>query len=217
MGLSCAFPIGSSTICGTHPFFRPTASIYQGQSLGEEVQSLLRKGVVELASLPSLGFYSRIFVVMKASGPWRPVIDLSTLNLRVLKTPFKMETLQSVLLSVRTGDWMVSLDLKDACLQVPIHPDSRKYLRFVALNQVYQFKALCFRLSPAPQVFTRVMAPVSTLLHRLGIRIRRYLEDWLIQAPSRLLVLQALDTMLQLCQELGIVVNWDKSNLIPSQ
>ena len=108
-------------------------------------------------------------MVMKASGSWRPVIDLSTLNLRVRKTPFKMETLQSVLLSVRSGDWMVSIDLKDAYLQIPIHPDSRKYLRFVALSQVFQFKALCFGLSTAPQVFTRVMAPVSAFLHRLGI------------------------------------------------
>ena len=141
--------------------------------------------------------------------PFSPHCLALCLNIIIhsFKTPFKMETLQSVLLSVRSGDWMVSLDLKDAYLQVPIHPDSCKYLRFVALNQVYQFKALCFGLSTAPQVFTRVMAPVSTFLHHLGIRIRRYLDDWLIQAPSRLLVLQALDTVLQLCQELGIVVN----------
>ena len=93
---------------------------------------------------------------------------------------------------------MVSLDLKDAYLQVPIHPDSRKSLRFVAFDRVHQFTALCFGLSTAPQVFTRVMAPVSTFLHRAGIRIRRYLDDWLIQAPSRALVFQALDTVLQL-------------------
>ena len=42
----------------------------------------------------------------------------------------------------------------------PIHLDSCKHLRFVALNQVFQFKALCFGLSTAPQVFTWVMAPV---------------------------------------------------------
>ena len=29
------------------------------------------------------------------------------------------------------------------------------------------------------------MAPVSTILHRLGFRMCRYLNDWLIQAPSR--------------------------------
>ena len=84
---------------------------------------------------------------------------------------------------------MVSLDLKDAYLQVPIHPDSCKSVRFVAFERVYQFSALCFDFSTAPQVFTRIMAPVSTFLHRAGIRVRRYLDDWLIQAPSRSLVI----------------------------
>ena len=199
------------------PFPSYSPSSIRGKALEKEVQSLVEKGAVELAPLPSPGFYSRIFVVMKASGSWRPVIDLSTLNLRVRKTPFKMETLQSVLRSVRSGDWMVSIDLKDEYLQIPIHPDCRKYLSFVALNQVFQFKALCFSLSTAPQVFTRVMALVSAFLHRLGIRMCRYLGDWLLQASSRPLVLQAMDTVIHLCQALGIVINWEKSNLIPSQ
>ena len=61
------------------------------------------------------------------------------------------------------------------------------------------------------------MAPVSAFLHRLGIRLCRSLDDWLILASSRPLVLQALDTVLRLCKELGIVVNWEKSNLLPAQ
>ena len=137
----------------------------------------MEKGAVKLAPLPSLGFYSCLFVVMRASGSWRPVIDLSTLNRRVLKSLFKMETLQSVLLLVRQGDWMVSLDLRDAYLQVPAHPDSREFLRFMAFGRIFQIKALCFGLSTAPQVFTRVMAPVSAFLHQSGVQIRRYLDD----------------------------------------
>ena len=155
-------------------------------------------------------------MVLKASGAWRPVIDLSLLNLRVQQTSFKMETLQSVLLSVRAGDWMVSLDLKDAYLHVPMHPESRKFLRFMVGGKVYQFKVLCFGLSTAPQVFTRVMAPVSAILHWTGVHLRCYLDDWLIQASSREQVL-ALETVLQLCGTLGIVVNWEKSQLIPTQ
>ena len=111
---------------------------------------------------------------------------------------------------------MVSIDLKDAYLQIPIHPGSRKYLRFMAFGKVYQFKVLCFGLSTAPQVFTRVMAPVSAILHSLGIRLRRYLDDWLIQASSREQVLLALRTVLCLCNSLGIV-NWEKSRLVPNQ
>ena len=217
VGVQSSLSLRASTVFGTHPFSVLQPQFHQGDSLGEEGSIIVREGSSRAGSFTSPGFYSRIFVVMKASGSWRPVIDLSTLNLRVCKTPFKMETLQSVLLSVRSGDWMVSIDLKDAYLQIPIHPDSRKYLRFVALNQVFQFKALCFGLSTAPQVFTRVMAPVSALLHRQGIRMCRYLDDWLLLASSRPLVLQALETVLQLCQELGIVINWEKSSLTPAQ
>ena len=100
-------PLSSEPI----PFPAYTPSSIWGKALEQEVLSLVEKGAVELAPRPSPGFYCRLFVVMKASESWRPMIDFSTLNLHVLKSPFKMETLQSVLFSVRSEDWMVSLDL----------------------------------------------------------------------------------------------------------
>ena len=135
------------------------------------------------------------------------IIDLSTLNLNVDRTPFQMETSQTVLRSVRRNDWVVSIDLKDAYLQIPIHPASLRYLRFTAGGRTWQFRVLCFGLSTAPQVFTRVMAPVSGFLHQLGVRMLRYLDDWLILASSREEACWARDQVLSLCQELGIVVN----------
>ena len=60
------------------------------------------------------------------------IIDLSTLNLNVDRTPFRMETSQTVLCSVRRNDWMITIDLKDAYLQIPTHPESRRHLRFIA-------------------------------------------------------------------------------------
>ena len=112
---------------------------------------------------------------------------------------------------------MASLDLKGACLQVPFYPESRKFLRFVAFNRVCQFRSLCFSLSTAPQMFTRVMAPVSSILHGLGIRLRRYLDDWPIQTLSWEDILRSLETVLSLCLELDIVVNPAKSNFVPAQ
>ena len=197
------------------PSYSPSS--IKGAALEEVTLGLIAKGAVEHVPLPSPGFYSRLFVVWKTSGSWRPVIDLSHLNRFVDVSHFQMETIQSVLLSVRQGDWMASIDLKEAYLQVPVHPASRHFLRFVFRGQVYQFKALCFGLSTAPQVFTRVMAPVSAILHSLGIRMRRYLDDWLVQSSSRESLLTDLQTVLGLCHELGIVINPLKSNLVPSQ
>ena len=119
------------------PYPECSPNSIRGKALEREVRSLLEKGAIELAPLPSPGYYSQLFVVMKASGSWRPVIDILLPNLKIQKTSFKMETFQSVLLSVRAGDWMVTLDLKDAYLQVPMYPDSRKFLRFVACGKVY--------------------------------------------------------------------------------
>ena len=187
------------------PLYAPTS--IKGAALEEVTLALIAKGAVELAPLPSPGFYSHLFVVWKTSGSWRPVIDLSLLNHFVDVSHFRMETIQSVLLSVRQGDWMASIDLREAYLQVPVHPESRRFLRFVAHGRAYQFTALCFGLSTAPQVFTRVMAPVSAILHSLGIRMRRYLDDWLVQTSSREDLLWYLGVVLSLCHELGIVVN----------
>ena len=123
-----------------------------------------------------------------------------------------METPQSVLRSIRPGDWMVSLDLQDAYLQVPVHHDSRRYLCFVVEGRTYQFRVLCFGLTTVPQVFTRIMAPVSAILHKYGVRMLRYLDDWLILASSELACLQSRDRLLTVCTELGIQVNLTKSS-----
>ena len=182
----------------------------KGVALQGEISALIEKGAVELAP-PSPGFYSRVFVVVKVPGSWRPIIDLSILNKFVLQSRFKMESNQDILSAIQRDNWMFSIDLKDAYLQVPVHLESRKYLCFVAFSKVFQFKVLCFGLSTAPQVFTRVMAPVSAILHHLGVQILRFL------ASSRVEALQARDLVLNLRHDLGIIINYEKSHLSPSQ
>ena len=212
VGMSHSLPSGSRFIQGTHPFSGVLSQFDQGQRSGGRGPVFAGQGSDRACSASLSGLLQPVVCSDESLGAWRPVIDLSFLNLRIQQTSFKMETLQSVLLSVRPGDWMVSLDL-----QVPMHPESRKFLRFMVGGTVYQFKVLCFGLSTAPQVFTRVMAPVSGILHRMGVWLRRYLDDWLLQASSRELVLLALRIVLRLCRSLGIAVNWEKSQMIPSQ
>ena len=214
-GVSSFLCQGSSTVSGTHPhaFLRP--HVHQGGSSGGGHSCPHFQGSGRTCS----SAFSRLL------QPVCGVEDLGVLASRhrplspqpLASSPFKMETIQSVLLSVRPGDWMVSIDLKEAYLQIPVHPDSLKYLRFVVFGRVYQFRALCFGFASAPQVFTQVMAPVSPILHSMGIHLRRYLDDWLIRSSSREAVLHDLQMVLNLCREFGIVVNPEKSNFVPSQ
>ena len=143
------------------------------------------------------------------------MIDLSHLNGFVRLTPFKMETVASVLLSVREGDFLASIDLMDTYFQIPVHQSSRKLLRFLSEGTVYQFKALCFGLSTAPQVFTSVFAAVSAWAHSQGIRLLQHLDDWLVLASLEAEARRNVQDLLSLCHSLGIVINEGKADLVP--
>ena len=110
------------------PSYSPSSIL--GKALAAEIAALSGKGAIE-STPPTPGYYSRVFVVLKASGSWRPIIDLSCLNRLAVFSKFQMETPQSILRSVQTGDWIVSLDLQDAYLQIPVHQESHRYLQFV--------------------------------------------------------------------------------------
>ncbi|XP_066944575.1 uncharacterized protein [Macrobrachium rosenbergii] len=79
---------------------------------------MLSKGTIEVIEDRSLGFYSRIFLVEKASGGWRSVIDLSPLNRFFRQTRFTMETVRTVLSAIRENDFMQTVNLMDAYFQV---------------------------------------------------------------------------------------------------
>ena len=74
-----------------------------------------------------------------------------------------METPESIRTSLVPGEWVSSIDLSDAYLHIPIHPNSRKYLRFCHRSQVFQFTSLPFGLATAPQVFTMIVKEVKLL------------------------------------------------------
>ena len=147
----------------------------------EQITLMLQKNAMTEVPPDSPGFYSNVFLVRKASGGWRPVIDLKNLNAHIHAPHFRMFTTSSVLSSVEKGDYAFKIDLQDACFHVPIHPSSRKYLRFAFENRVYQFQVLPFGLNTAPQVFysfgahgDSIPAPSGgfgdTISGRLGLR-----------------------------------------------
>ena len=202
------------------PILSPDPVFFQqplSQQLEEEVASLLSKGAVEEIIPECPGYYSRIFLVPKKNGKLRLIIDLSVLNHFVYTKTFKMETQRKVKDTIQLNDWAFSLDLTDAYLHVPIHPRSRKYLRFTLRGRVYQFKALPFGLSTSPFVFTRLMTVIATFLRRRAITLHPYLDDWLARNQNRRRLLEHRQFILSLIISLGLIINYEKSDLVPAQ
>ena len=84
-------------------------------------------------------------------------------------------------------------------------------------NQSYQFRALPFGLSTAPMEFTCVVKEVKLMAQSRGIRIHQDLDDWLIRAPTKESCHRGTQSLLNLCKELGWIVNLQKSELEPKQ
>ena len=117
---------------------------------------------------------------------------------------------------------MVSLDLKDAYLHVPIHPSHWRYFWFALRNAegaltVYQWKVLPFGLASAPRVFTKILAPVAAHLHLQGCLMYPYIDDIFHAQASQHQVAQTRDISLRCHLLLGFVINVTKSALVPSQ
>ena len=188
--------------------------------LEHAAQALLEKGVVEPLTAEQVrtpGFYSRLFLRPKPSGEYRPIIDLSTLNEHIECPTFKMETVQSIRAALQPGEWCAQLDIRDAYLHVPVRERFRKYLRFSVGDTAYQFKALPFGLNVAPRIFTKILKPVLAKLRSLGIKVHGYLDDWLIRGNSPQQVAQHVQVVTSLLTDLGWMISWEKSNLVPTQ
>ena len=184
----------------------------------EALHQLIDKNAVELVrNQSSLSFFNRLFLVPKPNSRWRPILDLSNLNFFLKSEKFKMETPETIRTSLQQGEWITSIDFKDAYFHIPIQEQSRKYLRFHVQGQTYQFKALPFGLSTAPLEFTVIVKEVKLMAIHRGIRVHQYLDDWLVRAGSYQACLRHTQELVQLCRRLGWIVNLEKSELEPKQ
>ena len=170
-----------------------------------------------MENVKSLGFLQSPVPSTKPHLRWRPVIDLNWLNTFLHVEKFKMETPESIRTSLIPGEWVSSIDLSDTYLHIPIHPNSRKYLRFCYKSQVFQFTSLPFGLATAPQVFTMIVKEVKLMALSRELRIHKYLDDWLIRSQSQEEAQVNTQAVVDLTQSLGWIINQEKSELKPTQ
>ena len=214
--ISHSFPEGSHFIRGAHPFFGLLPQFHPGQSFGAGSGVAAPEGSYRVGSTS----FSRLLQPSFCGDE----------SLRVLAAgnrPFTIKS-QSVKDTIQDGDYpvhsVVSLQRGLDGLHRPQRristgsnpPGFQEVSEIHGLQQGLNSRSFA---SACPRLFTRVMAPVSTILHTLGIRLRRYLDDWLIQVSSREQVLLSLRTVLQLsgnCRQLGeVTAGSDTENLLP--
>ena len=147
--------------------------------IDEEVRSLIRVGAVKV-SVFAPKYVSRLFLVEKADGGRRAVIDLSHLNKSIREYPMTMQTLHFVAKIAQPTDWMLSCDVKNGYYHLAIREDDQRFLQFRWRGVVYQYMGLPMGYSLAPYWFCTLMfAWVRYVQTQWMVRILSYIDDFL--------------------------------------
>ena len=194
----------------------------QSERLEAFIPAWLEEGVIgkiDASEIPP-SYFSRMFTVPKDEGQWRPIIDLSQLNLLIKKKYFHMEDLKTVAKCIGPGLWGVKLDLKNAYFHVPLASEIWGLFSFAIKRagrptELFFFKRLPFGLTTAPWAFSRVIKPLKGLLRLENIQITSYLDDFLILAHSYEEAMDHTSKVITLLQDYGFQINWKKTSLAP--
>lgn len=108
------------------PNKRPSSKVHSAKELSLsllEALELLNKEAIEIVpdKERNKGVYSNYFLVPKVDETLRLILDLRFLNKFIRTQRFKMTSLQEVIPQLQEGDYMATIDLKDAYLHIPIN------------------------------------------------------------------------------------------------
>ena len=113
-----------------------------------------------------------------------------------------MESIQNVINIIRPGDYMASIDLKDAFFSVPIYKPHQKYLKFF-LGEFYEFTCMPNGYGPAMRAFTKISkVPFSVLRNRGHISVV-FADDSILFGETYLNCLNNIRDTIELLLSLG--------------
>ncbi len=196
-----------------NPKFNDTETL----AINTEIERLLGKEVIEQVPHESGEIISPIFVRVKKDGRFRLILNLKEFNKSVSYNHFKMDTLQTITNLMTQNCFMASVDLKDAYYSIPVHRSHRKYLKFFWNQKLYQFTCMPNGLSCCPRLFTKILKPPLTALHKKGHIASNYIDDLYLQGQTfAKCKTNVLDTIEQF-DSLGFISHPSKSAFEPSQ
>ena len=207
----------TSTVHPSHNTFPPPKSSVALEVLDREVASMLEKKAIRPVSSERNRVFSHLFATPKKDGGFRPIVNLRQVNAAIPYNHFQMEGLKNVQDLIERGDHMVKLDLSDAFFSIPLHKESRRLVSFHWRGTAYEFRVLCFGMSCAPLIFTKLLKVPIAFLRKLAIRVVIYLDDLILFGRTRKEAEEARDLAMLLLTRLGFTLNLKKSIIVPTQ
>uniref|UniRef100_A0A3B5R4E0 ribonuclease H n=1 Tax=Xiphophorus maculatus TaxID=8083 RepID=A0A3B5R4E0_XIPMA len=150
------------------------------------VQDLLDAGIIRLC--PDSPCNTPIFPVQKADGKnWRMIQDLRAVNAAVQTRAPNVPDPHTLLNSLDPeSKFFTVIDLSNAFLSIPVHPDSQYWFAFTFEGKKYTYTRLPQGFADSPTIFTQaVMTCLESFTPQNGSQILVYVDDLLIASKSK--------------------------------
>ena len=144
-----------------------------------ELDKFVEQHIIAPTDLHPGDFCSNLFIrPKKTPGEIRCILSLKQLNKFVKYVHFKMETLQTILLLIKPGMYMTSIDLSQSFYHVKVRDRDQKFLKFRSLGRFWVMGALPMGYRDSPRIFTRLMrVPMLYLREQLGVLCSHFIDD----------------------------------------
>ena len=160
---------------------------------------------------------NNIFLRSKKDGSWRMILNLKPLNKFIVDKPFKMEHIEVLQEMVQPGMYATSLDISDAFFHVPLNRRHWKYMTFRCQEKYYMFTCLPMGCKISPYVFAKITRVLLAHCRARGILLLFYIDDIVILAATCEVCTKHTEYVKNLLIQAGFIINFKKSNFIPSQ
>lgn len=157
---------------------------------------------------------SPINCVPKKKGDFRLITYLRYVNSKCIHPKFSNEDSNDVIEIVRPKDYVVTADLKNGFYHLPVHKEHQELLGFQYKNIYYKWTVLPFGHCCSPYFFNKILRPVISFLRSKGFKIVLYVDDFILFGKQDILERQT-QQFIQLLEDLGWTINFEKSSLKP--
>ena len=176
------------------------------ETIMKEVKRLVELGVLEWQ--PTSEWAAPSFIQPKKNGTVRFLTDFRRLNERLVRKPFPLPKISTVLQELEGFTYATALDLNMGYYTIRLDPDASRICTIIFPWGKYSYKRLPMGVAGSPDIF---QAKMSELMIDLEF-VRTYLDDLLTITKSTLSDhLDKLRKVLTRLREAGLKVNADKS------
>jgi hypothetical protein len=154
-------------------------------------------------------------IPLRTVNRWRMCIDYRKLDKATKKDHFPLPFIDEMLKRLANHAYFCFLDGYSGFMQIPIHPDDQHKTTFTFPYGRFAYRRMPFGLCNTPASFQRCMMVVFSEFIKEIVEV--FMDDFSAYGKTFMDYLANLDKVLTRCEEVDLVLNWEKCHFMVKQ